>query len=106
MPSLLTDKDYYLRLRVTDAAGNTYTTAITTFTFDDAPPSAAITTPADGGAYSPLSPLPTIEGVASDVATGIASVEVQIINTSEDPDLYCDACGNRIPSAYAEPDND
>ena len=62
-PALVTGKDYYLRLQVTDAANNVYTTPVSTFTYDTTAPTVTMAAPVAGklfrrAASPPRSPAP------------------------------------------------
>src|SRR5262249_31309288 len=49
---LLPDKDYYIRIRVTDAAQNFFITQTSTFTYDTQPPTISLSTPTANATYS------------------------------------------------------
>src|SRR5207253_1155734 len=50
--ALVSGNIYYLRLQLTDAAGNPFTSQISTFTYDTQPPTIGISTPLTGNFYS------------------------------------------------------
>jgi adhesin/invasin len=84
----LTSGDYDLRGIVTDAAGNTYTTAINTVTVDSTPPSATLNLPAVlAGSAAPLSVTASADAAQATYSTSPAGAGTwaQVASSSTGP---------------------
>jgi hypothetical protein len=79
----LTDGDgYSVSAEATDLAGNSSTSAATTFGYDTTAPTAAVTYPSNGDFYNAGGWTGTITGTASDALSGVASVALTIEDTT------------------------
>ncbi|WP_244224536.1 adventurous gliding motility protein AgmC [Corallococcus sicarius] len=87
LPVSLTDGTYTVTAVSTDAAGNTSTSASTTFTVDLTAPTVGITTPGNGSTIN----TPTV--TATGTSTGATSVTVTFDGTDYGP-IAVDASGN------------
>ena len=79
--ALVSGNLYYLRLQLTDVAGNLFTTHVTTFTYDTQAPAVTISTPVAGNFYSLVQLSTPFAGTASDNGsnpTGVSTVTISI----------------------------
>src|SRR5262249_9152195 len=65
---------FYLRLRLIDVAGNTFTSQTSTFTYDTTAPVVVISTPTDNGGYSTVKFSTPFAGTATDNGTNPTGV--------------------------------
>src|ERR1019366_5794251 len=81
-----TDDKYHVESMATDYAGNFETTYSTiTFLIDTTPPATAITSPANGSAYSSVQSLTNITGTSSDpnlFPSGVQTVQLSVTKLS------------------------
>ncbi|PQV63211.1 Glycosyl hydrolases family 16 [Abditibacterium utsteinense] len=76
----LGDGRYTITVSALDKAGNSASLPARDFWFDNAAPTTAITTPANGASYATLS---AASGNASDIGTGVASVSTAFLRSSD-----------------------
>jgi len=76
MPTLTSGRQYRVTAKATDVAGNSTTTASSTFNYDDVEPTVAITTPDPDQDY--YNAMPQFAGTASDDASDVAKVELKL----------------------------
>jgi len=90
-PSLwFSDTLYYLRLQITDKAGNTFTSQTSTFTYDTTGPTVFISTPTNGAYYSSIQvSTSNFSGTTTDNGTnptGLSTVTVTLADITGGPD--------------------
>ena len=79
--ALVSGNKYYLRFQLYDAAGNLFTSQVSTFTYDTTAPTVTISTPVANNFYSLIFISTPFAGTAVDNgtnATGVSTVTVQI----------------------------
>src|SRR5208283_2735843 len=81
--ALFTQNLYYLRIQATDFANNTFTSQVTTFTYDNTAPSVSISTPATNTFYSGVILSTPFAGTATDPVNnpvGISTVTLVLLD--------------------------
>ena len=79
---------YYLRLQLTDVAGNPFTSQTSTVTYDITPPLVAVTTPVAGVFYSAVLVSTPFGGTASDADTSVSTVAVSVTDLDDGPSYF------------------
>src|SRR5262249_34355958 len=93
-PSLIGGKNYYLRMRVTDAAqtgGNSFVWAVSTFTLDTTAPSIVLTSPVNNAFYSGVQVSTPFTGTSNDPGTnptGVSTVTIAITDVDGGPSYF------------------
>ena len=90
-PAWATAKQYFLQALVTDNAGNTYTTTVSTFTFYNTAPSVTISTPISGAFYGAVQVSTPFGGTATSLppnAPGISTVTFTLEDLDGGPGYF------------------
>ncbi len=81
MPALTSGRQYIVKAKAEDGAGNSSSEVSASFWYDDTPPTVSITVPEDGKYYRTMPG--AFSGTASDAHSGMASVELTLTRSSD-----------------------
>src|SRR6185437_4151974 len=87
-PTWTTGIQFYLRLQVIDAAGNSFVTQASTFTYETQSPTITMSQPTAGAFYSGVLLSTPFAGTASDPVSAVSSVTVAITDIDGGPNYF------------------